>query len=96
MTTTTTFLGFLATLTVALAWYVRQRARQVAEDPLGSCRCPHCGQKLRFRSQQTRRQMLCPRCVRGFTVPVEGAAGDDQRCRGEPVPFPRATADEKS
>jgi hypothetical protein len=62
----------LAALAVALGYYGLRPARRVQGVPLGSCRCPHCNQKLRYRAGQVERRMLCPRCVRGFTVPVGG------------------------
>lgn len=72
-------LGLLSLATVALAYGALRLTRRAPEEPLGSCRCPHCEQKLRFRRQQVGRRMLCPRCVRVFTVPTAGqVAGWDQ------------------
>jgi hypothetical protein len=68
----TAILVLLAVAAVALAYYGVRLTRRVPEVRLGSCRCPHCHQKLRYRAGQVARRMLCPRCVRGFTVPVGG------------------------
>jgi hypothetical protein len=44
--------------------------RTVREEPYRFCRCPGCGQKVRYRASKAGRGGMCPRCGQRWTLPA--------------------------
>jgi hypothetical protein len=44
--------------------------RPVEEEAVHHLHCPRCQQRFRFREMPAARAVLCPRCLRGFSLPA--------------------------
>jgi hypothetical protein len=72
------------TAVIVTAWYRYLRPRP-AEQRSYHFRCRHCGQKLRYEAGSCGQKVLCPQCLRSFTLPQnEAEASPDARPR---VPY---------
>jgi hypothetical protein len=65
--------GLILTASVAIVGmvaYVVRASRRVEEPSFHYCRCPGCGQKVRYAASRAGRQAGCPRCPRQWALPA--------------------------
>jgi hypothetical protein len=51
------------------AGYFLRGARRAEAPVVHRCRCPRCGQKVRYAACRASRDAMCPRCLRRFSLP---------------------------
>jgi hypothetical protein len=80
-----TLIAILLAVTVlisgGLLWVLRGHS---AEEPYHTCRCPGCGQKVRYRASRAGRAAACPRCRQGLPLPASPREAGASATAAEP------------